>query len=491
MNKTNKKIIASTLVALGILASTSSSEIAIENNWDNIDNEVVSKIDNNVFSNNDNTSFYEDFMNRQANVKNPRSKLFEQLLNNIKNKANLTEGQQDTEDNISNNIQDIEETIEDNSETVNPEEKPLENLEETAVDSNSTTIDNIEPVIEEQNNQTSEINQQVETIQEKQKITPDSMFLTVGKNTSDDVIERNKIVVNSDNGFTLSPETEQAILNVINSAGKKVTFYITDPVNQNTISYNSQDQMFPASAIKAGMALLACKMVDAGLLNLDDQIEYKASQKSGGSGTIQYDPVGTKYTLREVIHRTINVSDNIGYYMLQDLVTKEKYDEMVGQLGCTYQIGKWAKWGYMCAQDLNLVWQEIYNSDRLEGEEMYHKTLNGESIDESEYSACAILNYELLVAKYNFLENAFPYDCSHKSGFNPEGYNDSGVVYAPSGNYIVSIMTQSTAYGNSTTFKKIGEALDMALSELGAHRQAIADNQQNSINENNDCEMGE
>ena len=132
MNKTNKKIIASTLVALEILASVTSSEVAIEHDWDNIDNEVVSKVDNNVFSNNDDsTSFYEDFMNRRANIKTPKSKLFEQLLNNIINKANSTKVQQVIEDNISNNTQQIEEIIEDNGEIVTTEEKTLENLEET------------------------------------------------------------------------------------------------------------------------------------------------------------------------------------------------------------------------------------------------------------------------------------------------------------------------------------------------------------------------
>mgnify|MGYP004453393757 CR=1 FL=1 len=473
--KNSKKAIATTMVALGLLGGLVANQSVNNSEYVNMHNVGVTDAS---------TSGVIMFDEPATRVEEPKTIASPDLrpFDYIEGRAFKTSYDRIME--VINHIR--EERLKAQQELEREEQNNPQGTVEPSTPSETTPSITEPPVVEP--SEPSQIVEPSEPIEESKGITPDNMFLTVGKNTSDDVIERNKIMVNSDNGFTLSQDTIDNIMKTIKGVNKPVSFYITDPETMTTISYNAQDKIFPASAIKAGMALLACKMVDAGLLDMDMELEYKASQSCGGSGSIQYDPVGTKYTLREVVHRTIHISDNIGYYMLQDLVTKEKYDEMVSELGCTNQIGKWAKWGYMSAQDLNLVWQEIYNSDRLEGEEMYHKANNGEAIDESRYSACAILNYELLTAKYNFLENAFPYDCSHKSGFNPKSYNDSGVVYTPHGNYIVSIMTQASNSGNERAFKQIGGALNGALTELGNYKEAVASN---TAEADTTAEMGE
>ena len=128
----------------------------------------------------------------------------------------------------------------------------------------------------------------------------------------------------------------------------------------------------------------------------------------------------------------------------------------------------------MCAKDLNLKWQEIYHSDRLEGEELYRRIKSGESVDESEYSACAIFNYELLDAKYNFLEDELPYECSHKSGFisgSRAVRNDSGVVYTDFGNLIVSVMTQQTKKSTTVAFREVVGAVDEIILDYGNYKE--------------------
>ena len=315
------------------------------------------------------------------------------------------------------------------------------------------------------------------------EITPDNRLISLDKNTSDQVYIDGEITVNNAGDFQLSEETKKSVMDTIRGIGKTVSFYITDPETNTTISYSAQKSIVPASSIKAGMALLTCKMVDTGELSFDDEIMYLSKYTSGGSGTIQYDQVGTKYTIRELVHRCINVSDNIAYKMLIDVVGKDNYNDMVTQLGCSHALSAWQNFGYMCAEDLNLVWQEIYASDREQGEELYARRQAGENVDEKEYSACAVLNFELLDAKYNFLEGALPYESSHKSGFSGGTMNDSGVVYTDQGKLIVSIMTDGQNGNNTAKFNKVAGAIDGIIKEYCSYKENVIDRDNEIVSE--------
>ena len=182
-----------------------------------------------------------------------------------------------------------------------------------------------------------------------------------------------------------------------------------------------------------------------------------------------------KQKLYDTMLEEINVSDNIAYKMLLDIVTRDSYNDMVTSLGGTHLLASWESFGLMCAEDLNLIWQEIYNSDREQGEEIFAKKQNGEEVDESQYSACPVLYYELLDAKYNFLEDALPYESSHKSGFSGGTMNDSGVVYTDQGKLIVSIMTGGSNYNNTGVFNNVGGAVDTIIQEYCSYKAKSVD----------------
>ena len=312
-------------------------------------------------------------------------------------------------------------------------------------------------------------------------ITPEDLLITEDNNTRDHIYIPNQISYNNTE-FRLSAEDEKVILDAIKRTGKRVSFYVTDPETNASISYNAEQKMEPASSIKAGMVLLACKMVDTGQLSLDTEYVYTDSMYRGGSGSIQFDAYGTKYTLRELIHRTINISDNIAYDMIRDLaVGRDNYNQFVTDLGCDNTLASWERMGYMSSKDLNLIWQEIGASDREKGEELYRLKKQGIEVDESNYSACAIFNYELLDAQYNFLQRTMPNCKSHKSGFSYDKYADSGRLYFDDFDLIVTIMTSGGTTGaEKYNFDLVGTALNECLiSEYVSYKENLIIDQTN------------
>jgi len=307
------------------------------------------------------------------------------------------------------------------------------------------------------------------------------MFLSVGHNTSGQQYIDGQITINNANGFMLSQELIDSTMSTIKGTNKRVSFYITDPETNMTISYNAHMDMQPASSVKAGGALLACKMVDEGTLSFDTEYTYTSQYYNDGSGTIKLDKYGTKYTLRDLVHRCIHESDNIAYAMIVDIIGKDNYNNMIIELGGTHTLNQWQNYGYHSAQDLNLVWQEIYRSDREAGKELYSKKLAGEVVDESEYSACAILNYEFLDAKYNFLQNCISYPSCHKSGFSGGSYNDSGIVETETGDLIVTIMTNGENYLNAQRFNAVGSEVDKMIDEICLYKSMQNDKNQESL----------
>ncbi len=372
----------------------------------------------------------------------------------------------------------------DESEKIDSEEEVIKNIntEETQVEetivfdtainneSQAEEIQEADTVLEEVSKESSEVyvsnnEEDVESKEEVVENEPQSKFITVGKNTSGQEYDDGKITINNGGGFEISEQLLATTYSTIANTNKKVSFYITDPESNMTISYNAHMDMEPASSVKAGGALLACKMVDAGELNFDTEYEYTSNYYNDGSGTIKLDRYGTKYTLRDLVHRCVHESDNIAYAMILDIIGKDNYNNMILELGGTHTLTSWQRYGLHSAQDLNLVWQEIYNSDRVAGEEIYAKKQAGEIVDETKYSACAILNFEFLDAKYNFLQNSITYPSSHKSGFSGGSYNDSGVVYTDTGKLIVTIMTNGESYLNAQRFNSVASCVNEMIGE--------------------------
>jgi beta-lactamase class A len=94
------------------------------------------------------------------------------------------------------------------------------------------------------------------------------------------------------------------------------------------------DELFTAaSVIKVPIALFAYHEVEGGRLKLDDQWEMLPEDVSDGTGVLQSEAPGTKFTVARLLDVLIRQSDNTAATMFRRVLTIEKIDAYMADLG--------------------------------------------------------------------------------------------------------------------------------------------------------------
>ncbi len=249
---------------------------------------------------------------------------------------------------------------------------------------------------------------------------------------------KGEIVVGGTQNF-LSESTAANVYNYMAQAeanGKKVSFMIADPETGVSVSYNAKEKVNPCCTIKAGVALSIAEMIENGEASWDDMLTYQSWNTTGGSGVIKFEKPGTKFTLRQVVHLLLNISDNSAMYMIDDHYGMERQIEILRSIGCENVRDKEYDFciGDMTANDIAIVWGEIYRRGHIDGEKLNQAIKNGEEVNIDEYSPYAVIYNEFLNAQYNDLKGTyFPeWESAHKSGWSTgqsNARNDAGIVY--------------------------------------------------------------
>jgi beta-lactamase class A len=84
------------------------------------------------------------------------------------------------------------------------------------------------------------------------------------------------------------------------------------------LDMNGATSFSAASTIKIPVMVAVFQDVDAGKLRLDEMLTMKPEQIASGSGNMQYEKAGNKYTALEILTRMITISDNTATNMLID-----------------------------------------------------------------------------------------------------------------------------------------------------------------------------
>lgn len=220
------------------------------------------------------------------------------------------------------------------------------------------------------------------------------------------------------------------------------SFYLVTLDGKFSIGYNIDRPMLAASTVKAPFSLYSVKQIEEGKGNFDEVMTYEYKHRCGGSGIIQNSSFGTKYSIWNIICSTIDVSDNVGYYMLQDRFGIEEYNSFLDSINCSkMKLVNGMRWGYAYPREEALIWNELYN---------YSKT--------SKYGADL---FELFInAKFNFIKESYltnfkvDYEIAHKSGFNEQSRHDAAIVLLDGTPYFITIMTTSMNDGSEKVYFK-------------------------------------
>lgn len=95
-------------------------------------------------------------------------------------------------------------------------------------------------------------------------------------------------------------------------------FFFLDMETGNYIDHNGE-KIFPAaSTIKFPILVALFQEIDAGRVKLNETLTMRRDLITGGSGNMQYRPVGTRFSLLETATQMMTVSDNTATNMIID-----------------------------------------------------------------------------------------------------------------------------------------------------------------------------
>ena len=208
-------------------------------------------------------------------------------------------------------------------------------------------------------------------------------------------------------------------------------FTYVDLGSNYTFNKNGDSQSYAASVNKLPAVFYAYHLADEGKLDLSKELKYTANYSHGGSGVIQKDPVGSKYTIGKLLEYAIQYSDNIAYFMILDQIggtskVKEFWKELGVDITYTDKFGNLST--NLGASYLKEVYK-YYLSSKDNAKKLYNDMKVSDNLD--------------------FIKNeGVTYDILHKYGWYSVYYNDISIVMS-SHPYILTI-TSTKGFNNTT-----------------------------------------
>ncbi|BAZ09422.1 peptidoglycan glycosyltransferase [Calothrix sp. NIES-4071] len=94
--------------------------------------------------------------------------------------------------------------------------------------------------------------------------------------------------------------------------------FFVDLETGNYVDYNGEKAFSAASTIKYPILIALFQEIDAGRIKLNETLTMRRDLMTGGSGTMQYQAAGTRFSLLETATKMITISDNTATNMIID-----------------------------------------------------------------------------------------------------------------------------------------------------------------------------
>lgn len=240
---------------------------------------------------------------------------------------------------------------------------------------------------------------------------------------------------------------------ILNSHKYNISLSIYSVDGSKGLEYNTETGIFGACTVKAAYTLYACKQMENGNGSLGMHMTYEQKHYESGTGDMQYSPFGTVFTMETALHKSMSISDNVGYLMSVDYFGRDGYNNWVGDLRCDSLKIKPTVWSLRTkANDLVKIWCEIYNYFQTDTE--HAKFLKDSCTNTAGNYATAALS---------------GVDYSHKQGHNSTGdwlsLSDAGIVWKEDNPYIIAILTDAPG-PNSYSRGEFAKIIDIVHNDL-------------------------
>lgn len=241
--------------------------------------------------------------------------------------------------------------------------------------------------------------------------------------------------------------------NILNGHSYNISLAVYSVDGSKYLAYNTEAEIFGACTVKAAYTLYSCKQMESGIGSLQTELAYQEKHYEPGTGDMQYSPFGTVFTMQTALHKSMSISDNVGYLMSVDFFGRDGYNAYMRELGCDSLQIKPTVWSLRTkADDLVKIWCEIYN---------YFAT-------DTEYAH--FLKSSCTNTAGNYATEALSgIDYSHKQGHNSTGdwlsFSDAGIVWKGDTPYIIAILTDAPG-PNSYSKAEFAKIIDIVHNEL-------------------------
>ncbi len=251
---------------------------------------------------------------------------------------------------------------------------------------------------------------------------------------------------------TRPPFPADEMLAILGQAGGDFGVVVYDVPHNALVYTHQQDLSFSAaSLIKMPIAVAVYQLASAEALSLDTPLVMQAEDIVGGSGSLQYEPAGTTYTIRELCARMISDSDNTAANMLVEYIGGfAVVNETMRQVGTTNTIMQRYLMDLEAMQagrdnltspaDMQLLLQ-LLAQDELAGAGELRAALEQTSDTQK---LPALLPANVIV--------------QHKIGTLTGVEHDVGIVYPPSSSHYIAVFMSNGLSSNQAGITAIAEA---------------------------------
>lgn len=125
---------------------------------------------------------------------------------------------------------------------------------------------------------------------------------------------------------------DQELTEFMAKNGGDISVYLKTTDDKFTYNFYGDEIKRTASSIKLPCISYVMELADKGEIDLDSSLTYTKQFKIDGTGIIQFAPIGSSYTIKELAELSIRYSDNVAYLMLLDLVGEPNFIQYLAEL---------------------------------------------------------------------------------------------------------------------------------------------------------------
>ncbi|MBI5465817.1 MAG: serine hydrolase [Candidatus Kerfeldbacteria bacterium] len=207
----------------------------------------------------------------------------------------------------------------------------------------------------------------------------------------------------------------------------EVSIYFEYLATGANIAVNKDRTLWPASLLKIPVAMAVMKKVERGQWKLDNELVLLSEDRNSEFGTLYQKPLGTRFTIAELLHQALVYSDNIAHFILLRNIEEEELIEIYQHLGLE-ELRKQAS-SRMSAKQYSIFFRSLYTSSYLDPA-----------------SAQYLLDILDNDVPGPYLRAGLPAGThfANKTGIQEDKrvINDSGIVYFNGRSYILTVMLQ-------------------------------------------------